>query len=128
MSEVSYEHGVRLRNEMVGTERLELVIELVLWSGCLKNERPLSLLIIARPESGKSGLVLKYRENGPGVVVLTDCTAWGIQRHFLNAMKSKAIHHIIIPDLLTPLSTHLYQNSHQEGQKQRVVSFGSGRF
>jgi hypothetical protein len=33
--------------------------------------------------------------------------------------------------LLTILAnnlTHLYQNSHQEGQKQRVVSFGSGRF
>jgi hypothetical protein len=89
---------------VIGTEKLELMIELVLWSGCLRNERPLSLLIIARPESGKSELVLKYKENRPGVVVLTDCTAWGIQRHFLDAMKSKLIHHIIIPDLLTPLS------------------------
>ena len=35
---------------MIGTEKLELIIELALWSGCLENERPLSLLIIAKPD------------------------------------------------------------------------------
>jgi len=89
---------------MIGTAILELLIELVLWSGCIENERPLSLLIIAKPESGKSQLVLKYRGNNPGVVVVTDCTAWGIQKNFLTEMKDKLIHHIIIPDLITPLS------------------------
>jgi len=89
---------------MIGTEILELIIELVIWSGCLLNERPLSLLIIAKPESGKSQLVLKYRGNNPGVIVITDCTAWGMQSNFLNEMRDKRIHHIIIPDLITPLS------------------------
>ena len=89
---------------MIGTEKLELAIELALWSGGLKNENPLSLLIIAIPESGKSQLVLKYKGNKPGIVVLTDCTAYGIQHQFLEPMKSKQVHHIIIPDLLTPLS------------------------
>lgn len=89
---------------MIGTEKLELIVELTLWSGCLQNERPLSLLIIAKPESGKSQLVLKYKENSPGVITITDCTAWGIQKNFLNEMKDRQIHHIIIPDLITPLS------------------------
>ena len=89
---------------MIGTEKLELIIELALWSGCLENERPLSLLIIAKPESGKSQLVLSYKGNNPGVVVISDCTAWGLQKAFLNEMKDKLIHHIIIPDLITPLS------------------------
>ena len=89
---------------MIGTEKLELIIELALWSGCLQKERPLSLLIIAKPESGKSQLVLRYKVNNPGVIVISDCTAHGIQKTFLNEMKDKLIHHIIIPDLITPLS------------------------
>lgn len=89
---------------MIGTEKLELIIELTLWSGCLENERPLSLLIVAKPESGKSQLVLKYKVNNPGVIVISDCTAYGLQKAFLNEMKDKIIHHIIIPDLITPLS------------------------
>jgi hypothetical protein len=35
---------------------------------------------------------------------------------------------VVAIDVETEILTHLYQNSHQEGQKQRVVSFGSGRF
>ena len=88
---------------MIGTEKLELIIELALWSGCLENERPLSLLIVAKPESGKSELVLKYKDNIPNVWVLTDATAFGLLK-ILKEDAFRAVRHIIIPDLLSPLS------------------------
>lgn len=48
----------------------------------IKNEKPLSLLIVAKPESGKSSAMKQYREN-KGIAYLTDCTAYGLTRDVL---------------------------------------------
>lgn len=69
----------------------------------IKNEKPLSLLIVAKPESGKSSAMKQYREN-KGIAYLTDCTAYGLTRDVLPKIVTGEIKTIMIPDLLTPLS------------------------
>lgn len=79
------------------------MIECALISPYIKNEKPISLLIVAKPESGKSSAMKQYREN-KGVVYLSDCTAYGITRDILPKIVSGEIKTIMIPDLITPLS------------------------
>ncbi|MCW3976826.1 MAG: hypothetical protein NWE77_02715 [Candidatus Bathyarchaeota archaeon] len=88
---------------MVKMEPLQKMIECVLLSPYIKDEKPLSLLIVAKPESGKTSVMKAYREN-KGIVYVTDCTAYGLTREVLPKMVSGEIKTIMIPDLLTPLS------------------------
>jgi hypothetical protein len=88
---------------MIGTEALETLIKLALFSGYIKGEKPVSLLIAAKPESGKTELVTKFAKN-KGIVLLTDATAYGIIKTFLPVLEQGRLRHIIIADLLNPLS------------------------
>jgi len=88
---------------MLHIEPLKKIIVYCLISGKIKNEKPLSLIIAANPESGKSEVVKKFKEIN-GVVYLTDCTAHGITKEILPRIETGGIHHIMIPDLLNPLS------------------------
>jgi len=88
---------------MVKMEPLQKMIECVLISPYIKGEKPLSLLIIAKPESGKTSIMKTYRQN-KGIIYVTDCTAYGLTRDVLPKMVSGEIKTIMIPDLLTPLS------------------------
>jgi hypothetical protein len=82
---------------------LQTIIECALISPYVQGEKPLSLLIVAKPESGKSSMMKQYREN-TGLVYLTDCIAYGITRDVLPKIVSGEVKTIMIPDLLTPLS------------------------
>jgi hypothetical protein len=62
---------------MIKLEELEKPIEVTLFTDYIKDERPVSLIIIAEPESGKTELVKKAKRV-KGVLYLTDATAWGI--------------------------------------------------
>jgi len=88
---------------LIHLEPLKEIVECALLSPYVKNEKPISLLIVAKAESGKSSVMKQYREN-KGVVYLTDCTAYGITRDVLPKIVSGEIKTIMIPDLLTPLS------------------------
>jgi len=79
------------------------MIECALISPYIKNENPISLMIVAKPESGKTSAMKKYRQN-KGIIYVTDCTAYGLTRDVLPKMVSGEIKTIVIPDLLTPLS------------------------
>jgi Cdc6-like AAA superfamily ATPase len=83
--------------------QLKKIIECALISPYIKNEKPLSLLIVAKPESGKTTVMKLYVRN-KGIVYLTDCTAYGIQRDLLPKIVAGEVRTIIIADLLTPLS------------------------
>ena len=90
---------------MLRTEQLEHIIKLALLTPYIKGERPVSLLISARVESGKTELIKKASlgiENG--IAYMNDVTAWGIQNKYLDKIVSGEIKTIIIPDLITPLS------------------------
>jgi hypothetical protein len=90
---------------MINVEEIEEIVKLALLSAYLKDEQPLSLLIAALPESGKTCLLSKqYRTDS--VLVLSDTTAYGIIKatNDLKDIEDGKIRHIIIPDLVTPLS------------------------
>lgn len=88
---------------MVNTEAIEKIVKVALFSAYVDGEKPLSLLLIAKPESGKSELLKKFKGN-KGVVFLTDCTAYGIIKEFLPLLDTGRLNHIILPDLIPPLS------------------------
>jgi hypothetical protein len=99
----------------VKVEPLKKIIECALISPYIKDEKPISLFIVAKPESGKSSLMKQYREN-KGVVYISDCTAYGLTRDVLPKVVSGEIKTIMIPDLLTPLSK-------QTKTRQSLVAF-----
>lgn len=79
------------------------MITYCIYSGKVKGEKPLSLIIVANPESGKTEVLRSFKESD-GVVYMTDCTAYGIMRDVLPKIENGSVHHIMIPDLLNPLS------------------------
>ncbi len=80
------------------------ITKLTLLTAYVKNvPKPNSLIIIAKPESGKTE-VMKRFAICKNVAYLSDVTAFGIQRDFLAKMEAGEVRHIMIPDLLKPLS------------------------
>lgn len=99
------------KDKMIQVEEIEEILKLTLLSAYLKDEQPLSLIIAASPESGKTCLLSKqYRAEG--VMVFSDATAFGIIKATdnLKDIEKGDIRHIIIPDLVTPL-TKRYETS-----------------
>lgn len=85
-------------------EPLVDMVRLTVLTAYLTNtQKPNSLLIIARPESGKTEVMKKFAVN-KNIAYLSDATAYGIQRDYFRSIETGEIRHIIIPDLLKPLS------------------------
>ena len=79
---------------------LQNFLETVLFTGYIQDEDPVSILIVAKPERGKTSLLSRYITN-KGVVYFTEVTAWGITDAILPEIeRGNNIHHIIIPDFL----------------------------
>jgi len=96
-------HSSGKRETLIRTGLLRKMVECSLISPYIEGEKALSLLIVAKPESGKSSVMKQYRENR-GVVYVSDCTAYGLTRDILPKIVSGETKTIMIPDLLTPLS------------------------
>ena len=88
---------------MIGLERITKTVELAIWSGWVKDEQPVSILLTSQPEAGKTELVMKFASN-KGIVALTDLTAYGLNRDYGQQIRERKIRHIIIPDLIKPMS------------------------
>jgi hypothetical protein len=90
---------------MIKAQPIEKILQATLASGKLKDERPLSVIIIANPESGKTNTIRKYCLKSGNVFYTTDATAYGIIKdsNKLEDFSSGEITHIVIPDLLTCL-------------------------
>jgi hypothetical protein len=85
-------------------EPLVEMVTLTLYTAYIKNvSKPNSLLIIAKPESGKTEVLKKFIPN-KNIAYLSDVTGYGIERDYLPKIETGDIRHIIIPDLLKPLS------------------------
>jgi hypothetical protein len=85
-------------------ENLADMITLTLYTAYIRNIlKPNSLLIIARPESGKTEMMKKFIVN-KNIAYLTDATAYGIEHDYLPKIEEGKVRHIMIPDLLKPLS------------------------
>lgn len=96
-------HYVLRLRRLVNTEPLDDIIELVLLSGWIKNADPLSLIISSKVGAGKTELIKQYSETR-GVIFLSEATAYGIKTEFLRDIERGNIKHIMIGDLLVPLS------------------------
>ncbi len=74
--------GVELASEFVNT---------VVLTGSVENANPVSAMLIANPEQGKTSIVLE--KSNEQVIPLTDCTGKGLQ--FLCQMKPEATHFVV---------------------------------
>jgi hypothetical protein len=98
---------------MIGTEKLEEILESTLCTGRIKDETPVSLLIVSYVGAGKSDLVRHYPDNCvDSVLYASDITAFAIHKKFGKALRTGRIRHIIIPDLLVPLNKQKEQAGH----------------
>lgn len=89
---------------MIKMEELVNLLKYVLFTGYLKRERPVSLLIIANSESGKTEAIDKLRKSN-GVIYINDATPLGMVNEFYRYQQTgKRLNHVIIPDLINPLS------------------------
>lgn len=88
---------------MIKMDFLKEMVELVIFSGYVKHEEPISLMIVGNPESAKTKMILKYSKN-KGIKVLTDATAYGIRMEVMPYVRRGEIKHLIIPDFLKPVN------------------------
>ena len=79
------------------------LISLALLSAYIEEEKPLSLMLVSKVESGKSALLTKFSDV-PNVVMPSDVTAWGIAKHYGDALRKGKIRHILIPEFSIPIS------------------------
>jgi hypothetical protein len=90
---------------MKDLEPLADIVTLALYTAYIANvPKPDSLLIIAKPESGKTELLKKFIKLNKNIAYITDLTAFGLERDYLPKIEAGEIRHIVIPDLLKPLS------------------------
>lgn len=88
---------------MIKTEVLESIISSALFSAYIAEEKPLSLLVTAKVESGKTAIAVKFKDNSK-IKYLTDATAFSIWRDLSDQIEKGEIKHFVFPDLLTPFS------------------------
>ena len=91
------------KTELVGIEALQDKTELCLFTNSVENEKAVSVVIIGEPESAKTELMKKYRNNN-GVYARRTCTAYSVIQDLKdNKIKiresDKQIGHLVIYDL-----------------------------
>lgn len=106
-------------------EELRNLLRYVLYTGHLKREKPVSLLIIAKTESGKTACIDMFSRESEGVVYMNDATPYGIVKELYRIQGAgREVNHIVIPDLLNPLSKtrasvqgfiHFFNSAMEEG-------------
>lgn len=91
---------------VIKLEVLQSLIRCVISSSNLKNERPISAIVTAKFESGKTSLVRQMAMLTDRCFYSTDLTAFGIIRdtNNLRDVEEGKISHIVLPDLLMATS------------------------
>lgn len=84
---------------MIGVEKVRELVETVIMTGKVKGVNPISLLLIAAPESGKTSIVLS--KDCTNVHAFSDITGRGIH---LAIKDNKEITHFVINDMVAVLS------------------------
>jgi len=100
---------------MIKTEKIDRLIELALISGYVKdNEAPLSLMLIANPESGKTRMIQKYFCKQ--TIETSDISAKMIVDKIIPELEKDQLHHIIIPDFIKVMA-------HKEKTVEATIAF-----
>jgi hypothetical protein len=91
---------------MIGVEPIEKLMKVALASGRVWGEKPLSLIIVAAIESGKTSMIRQHCRKIKTVFYTSDATAYGIIRdtNQLSDFASRKLTHIVIPDFLACVS------------------------
>lgn len=105
-------------SEPIAQQELEEILRLVLLSAYIEGEKPLSALIVAAVEAGKTMMMERYRTNH-GVLWQSDCTAYGLIQGYTPQFKAGEIRHIFIPDFLRVLA-------HKPETRQQTLTFLNG--
>jgi hypothetical protein len=84
---------------IIELDSLEKAVRAVLFSVCVNDEKPLSLLIV---EAGAQRQ--QFSRSIETIIYLTDCTGYGLTRGILSKIVSGEVKHIMIADLITLLS------------------------
>lgn len=104
---------------MIGTELLRELIETVILTGKVKGIEPVSLLLIAAPESGKTSVVLERACKS--IEAYADITGRGIH----TVIKSNPeLTHIVINDLVACLSHKQSVNRYTIAQLNAITEEG----
>lgn len=80
---------------MIKVDDLKKIVKLCLLSGKIKNMKPISLLVVAKAGSGKTELILSYKDKS-----LDIDTDLNYSKLIENLIANKLIKHIIIPDFI----------------------------
>jgi hypothetical protein len=92
------------KTELVGMGIVQDMIELTLWTAYVRHEKIVSLLILAEPETGRTELLKKYRNNH-GVIVKRRFSSYGILSELIEGKrkllfeKPKILGHILVYDM-----------------------------
>ena len=89
---------------MIALNWLEELIGYAIASPFLKDEIPVSLMVISKIEAGKSAVLSKF-SNIPSVMYQTDFTRYGILKEWLPAIEHKEKRTIVVPDIVALLES-----------------------
>jgi len=104
---------------MIGTHLLRELVETVILTGRVSSVEPVSLLLIAAPESGKTSVVLEKRCKA--VEAFSDVTGKGLHQILKN---NKELTHIVINDLVAVLSHKQSVNRYTMSQLNAITEEG----
>lgn len=90
------------KKSLRGLEKITEFIRVVVASGYILNDKPLSMVLKAPVSSGKTTAIKQFRSN-PNVLITTDSTAYGILSKYQDKLRNGEITHIIVPDILNML-------------------------
>lgn len=105
---------------MIGVELVRELVETVILTGRLKNIEPVSLLLIAAPESGKTSIVLNRKCKA--IEAFADITGRGL--HNILKERGKEITHIVINDMVAVLSHRQSVNKYTISQLNAYTEEG----
>lgn len=85
---------------MIAVEPIHEIIELSVVSGLLSDEKTVSSLIVAEPESFKTEIIMRF-QNYPNIMILGDINISSLIEEILpSLMNTPQVTHILIPDFL----------------------------
>ncbi len=88
---------------MLKLENMKRYLEYIVLSGYVKDEKPLSLFLIGKPETGKSSLIMVMK-NYPNTSYHNDMSFKGLIDFILPKIEHNEISHILIPDFINVLA------------------------
>lgn len=87
---------------MFKTEKVERIVELTLLTGFIKDDKPVSLMLIAPPESAKTSILRGF--DCYQALETSDLSPKVITDKIVPRLRDYSIHHIILPDMVKILA------------------------